>query len=320
MATNLVVTYIAISMSYSPPLVSIIIPNYNHDKYLIQRLESVFNQTYENFEVIILDDSSTDNSKKLINFYKDNSRISLIIYNETNSGSPFKQWAKGIELARGEYIWIAESDDWSEVSFLSEVMKYAILFPQASLLYTESYLVKANKYELMGPTIDKLYYIFNPNELIEERLLNGISIYNGSAVVFKKEIGLKYTSELSKFYKHGDYLFWILVSLNRHTIFINKPLNYFRILPTSVTRHSVNSVRTLMEHFEIFCLLITFLKQNIFEFKKQYSFYNCWAIKFSTIIKSLNLDNRLKWFSILIKATRYNLYFSYRLFYHILKS
>jgi len=82
------------------PLVSIIIPNYNHARYLEQRLDSVFNQTYQNFEVIILDDCSTDNSLEIIEKYKDNPHLSLVVVNETNSGSSYKQWDNGIKFYR----------------------------------------------------------------------------------------------------------------------------------------------------------------------------------------------------------------------------
>lgn len=95
------------------PLVSVIIPNYCHARYLDERIQSVLNQTYTNFEVIILDDCSPDNgaSKEVIERYRSNPHISQIVYNEQNSGSPFKQWNKGFGLAKGEFIWIAESDD-----------------------------------------------------------------------------------------------------------------------------------------------------------------------------------------------------------------
>ena len=86
----------------SNPLVSVIIPNYNHARYLDERIQSVLNQTYQNFEVIILDDKSTDNSVEVINQYKDDLHVSCIIVNEENSGSTFKQWHKGFELAKGE--------------------------------------------------------------------------------------------------------------------------------------------------------------------------------------------------------------------------
>lgn len=93
------------------PKVSVIIPNFNHEKYLDERIQSVLNQTYTDFEVIILDDVSKDNSKEVIEKYRSNPHVSNIVYNTENSGSTFKQWAKGFNLAKGGLIWIAESDD-----------------------------------------------------------------------------------------------------------------------------------------------------------------------------------------------------------------
>lgn len=91
--------------------VSVIIPNYCHARFLNRRIDSVLNQTYGDFEVIILDDCSSDNSRDIIETYRHHPRVSHIVYNEKNSGSTFIQWDKGFELAQGEYIWIAESDD-----------------------------------------------------------------------------------------------------------------------------------------------------------------------------------------------------------------
>ena len=88
------------------PKVSVIIPNYNHAQFLEQRIQSVLDQTYQDFEIIYLDDASTDNSNEVFAKFANNSRIRAI-YNQTNSGSPFKQWNKGIRLAQGEYVWIA---------------------------------------------------------------------------------------------------------------------------------------------------------------------------------------------------------------------
>ena len=94
-------------------VVSVIVPNYCHSQYLDERILSILNQTYQDFELIILDDCSPDNgaSKEVIERYRNNPHVSHIVYNKVNSGSPFKQWHKGFELAEGKYIWIAESDD-----------------------------------------------------------------------------------------------------------------------------------------------------------------------------------------------------------------
>ncbi len=105
------------------PLVSIIVPNYNHAAYLVQRLDSIFDQSYRNFEVILLDDASSDGSQQILRDY--HSRYpeqSRLVINEQNSGSPFQQWRRGLELANGELVWIAESDDFCDPDFLGKLI------------------------------------------------------------------------------------------------------------------------------------------------------------------------------------------------------
>jgi len=104
------------------PLVSIIIPNYNHEKYLKARIDSVIKQTYTNFELIILDDCSTDNSRILIGDYAKRDERIRTVFNTKNSGNVFKQWRKGIEHSNGDLIWICESDDFSQDDFLEKMV------------------------------------------------------------------------------------------------------------------------------------------------------------------------------------------------------
>jgi glycosyltransferase involved in cell wall biosynthesis len=85
-------------------MISVIVPNYNHAKFLKERIDSILNQTIQDFELIILDDCSTDNSREIIESYRQLPNVS-IFYNSKNSGSPFKQWKKGINRAKGKYIW-----------------------------------------------------------------------------------------------------------------------------------------------------------------------------------------------------------------------
>ena len=105
------------------PLVSVIIPNYNHAPYLKERIDSVLSQTYKEFEVLILDDCSSDESKEIIESYRNNKHISNIVFNEKNTGNTFIQWNKGISLAKGKYIWIAESDDYCENTLLEKLVE-----------------------------------------------------------------------------------------------------------------------------------------------------------------------------------------------------
>ncbi|UCD50998.1 MAG: glycosyltransferase family 2 protein [Phycisphaerales bacterium] len=94
------------------PVVSIIIPNYNHARFLVERVDSVLRQTYRDFDVIVLDDASTDESRDVLKSFAGRPEVALR-FNTENSDSTFKQWNKGVELARGKCVWIAESDDFA---------------------------------------------------------------------------------------------------------------------------------------------------------------------------------------------------------------
>ncbi|TGD74095.1 glycosyltransferase [Mangrovimicrobium sediminis] len=107
------------------PLISVIVPNYNHAPYLELRLDSIFSQTYQNFEVILLDDASSDDSADILRDY--HARFadkSTLVVNEQNSGGVFHQWERGLNLARGDIVWIAESDDWCTENFLETLVPY----------------------------------------------------------------------------------------------------------------------------------------------------------------------------------------------------
>ena len=118
-----------------PPKVSVIVPNYNHQAYLKERIDTILQQTYQDFELIILDDCSTDNSVNIIESYRDNEHVTHIVLNEQNTGSTFLQWDKGVSLAQGEYIWIAESDDAAHPQFLSTLVEQLEKHPEAVVAY-----------------------------------------------------------------------------------------------------------------------------------------------------------------------------------------
>ncbi|MGV6829982.1 MAG: glycosyltransferase family 2 protein, partial [bacterium] len=118
------------------PKISIIVPNYNHEKYIEQRLFSIFNQTYQDFEVILLDDASTDKSPEILKSYEHHEKVQSLIINDSNSGSPFLQWQRGIQLSKGDLIWIAESDDYCELNFLEILVNQKS--KNTNLIYSQS--------------------------------------------------------------------------------------------------------------------------------------------------------------------------------------
>jgi glycosyltransferase involved in cell wall biosynthesis/SAM-dependent methyltransferase len=103
--------------------VTAVVPNYNHARYLRERLDSILSQTYPLIDIIVLDDCSTDDSRQVIEEYvsRHPDRIKAV-YNDANSGSVFRQWQKGHELATGDLVWFCESDDFCAPSFVERLI------------------------------------------------------------------------------------------------------------------------------------------------------------------------------------------------------
>lgn len=211
------------------PLVSVIIPNYNHSDYLKQRIDSVLSQTYPNFEVIILDDKSTDNSVDIINQYKSHEKVTHIVVNSENSGSTFLQWNRGINLAAGEVIWIAESDDYCSPNFLEECMNQYRSLQNVSVVYCTSEYVDANNNDLGTYNPEKLLiHPYNGIEFIKENLAYGCAIWNASSAIFNKSYAEKIDKKYQSYKACGDKLFWIEMAELGDVVHVNKIMNYFR--------------------------------------------------------------------------------------------
>ena len=232
-------------MNNSLPLVTIIVPNYNHEKFLIQRLESVFNQTYPNFEVILLDDCSTDSSPNILSEYTKNPKVSHCIFNATNSGNTFIQWNKGIALAKGDFIWIAESDDFCELNLLEELIQPLLLDDEIVLSYCQSNRVDEfgnitgnwlNHTDSLDKTFFLKNFILNGNEFIERFLIYKNVIPNASGVLFRKERALSLGQlDLDPFLKYnGDWLFYLKVLSTMKVAYVSGSFNYFRFHSKSV--------------------------------------------------------------------------------------
>lgn len=237
------------------PLVSVIIPNYNHAKYLEQRIQSVLNQTYQNFEVIILDDCSPDNgaSRAVIEMYRDNPHISHVVYNEKNSGSTFRQWDKGIELAKGEIIWIAESDDYCEPSFLQEMIKCWQEHPDCSVVQAMSRFVDENGNDLPDNRVfSGLQEYYDGMEFIRTRFFySNLHIPNASAVTFKRKMYYQIPHDYETYKAAGDRLFWIYMLELGAICQVMKPLNYFRQHTNKVTARKEVDGTQCLENYQI---------------------------------------------------------------------
>lgn len=233
------------------PLVSVIIPNYNHAKYLPTRIESVLSQTYKNYEVIILDDNSTDNSIDIIKRYEDNPHVSHIILNNKNSGSTFIQWEKGFNVAKGELIWIAESDDDCESILLETLTKEFIQDENCVLAFCKSIKINSD-----GKPFDKVGFEVSLHmsglEFIKKHLCHHNYIANASGVVFKKSTLEKIDWTFTNYKGCGDWIAWIEIAKCGNIAYSNLPLNFFRIHNTNTTKKQAFSGKNEIEGMEVY--------------------------------------------------------------------
>lgn len=227
--------------------VSVIVPNYNHACFLDQRLNSILNQSYPNYEIIILDDCSSDDSREIINRYKDNPKISCIIFNDSNSGNPFFQWKKGIEAAKNELIWVAESDDYAAETFLEILVAKLDQFPKAALAYCQS-----NKVDPENINYGPLYWWtddLDNNRWLHDYtnvgtneckfyLLHKNTIPNASAVLVRKDVILNALIEMTPMKLCGDWQIWVRILLKNDIAFSKQCLNFFRFHGLSVRKNT----------------------------------------------------------------------------------
>lgn len=217
------------------PLVSVIIPNYNHAKFLRQRIDSVLNQTYKKFEVIILDDNSTDNSKEIIEQYRKNKSITHILYNAENSGSTFRQWQKGISLAKGDIIWIAESDDTCEEELLFTLVSEFKKNSDCVIAFCRSVKIDEVGNPIGEEGLGEDMHI-DGRLFIKNYLSRHNYVTNASSALFRKETLSSIDWAYSNLRGCGDWIIWTEIASQGMCVYINKPMNYFRIHKKNTTK------------------------------------------------------------------------------------
>ena len=209
------------------PVVSVIVPNYNHKRFLPQRLDSILRQTYQDFEIFILDDGSTDGSIDLIETFRRNPKVSQIIINNTNSGTPFKQWNKGIPLAKGKYIWIAESDDYAEPTLLEKLVAMAEQNENVGISFCNSRWVDDKGVEGKSLSLySDSFYKKGTDEI--KMLLKFNTIQNASATLIRTDLAKQYMPGIESYKSCGDWYLYIQVLKESNICYTSEILNNFR--------------------------------------------------------------------------------------------
>ncbi len=217
------------------PLVSIVIPTYNQANYLGKALQSVLDQTHKNWEAIIIDNHSTDNTNKVILKYND-SRFKYIKIH--NHGIIAKSRNAGILLAKGEWIAFLDSDDWWKSDKLTACLN--CINEDVSLIYHDLEIISNKTQYLRRRRIVKTRKLKTP--ILIDLLVRGNAISNSSTIVRKKmlkKIGL--IDEHKDLIAAEDFNTWLkIASFTDQFLYLPKRLGYYFVHDQSVSRKNMS--------------------------------------------------------------------------------
>ncbi len=221
------------------PFFSIIIPLYNKENYILDTLNSVLNQSFANFEIIIIDDGSTDNGYKIVSQIKDD-RIKL--FKQKNLGVSITRNV-GVKKSKGKYIALIDADDLWYENHLKELKKQINLFPKAAL-FCNNYEIIYNKNKKSNAVLN---FEYKKEPLIVKDYFKA-SIINSvawtSAVSFSKEKFNKIGGFNEKLITGQDLDLWIRFALN-HNVSFNPSItiSYRFNVNNSLSKKELNEIR-----------------------------------------------------------------------------
>ena len=221
------------------PSVSVVLPGYNHERFLAERVESILAQSFQDFELILLDDASTDGSRALLERYSGHPRVSALVANPRNSGSPFRQWARGVALARGEWVWIAESDDVAAPGLLDALVAraergVALVFCRSRVVDEEGrpaeYLgCPELPHERRWPGLPRADTLLPSEAFVTGPMTEANQIANASAVLFRRAAFPVDDRRLAELTFCGDWYAWVRVLEHGDAFYVHEALNRFRV-------------------------------------------------------------------------------------------
>lgn len=225
------------------PHFSVIIPLYNKAPYVRKTVESVLRQTFDDYELVIIDNGSNDGSSEIVASFTD-PRIRIVRLEENVGVSNARN--KGVELSTAPYITFLDADDWWEPTFLEEMARLIERHPDAGIYGTGYYIVKNGKKRVapIGVDEDFLEGEINYCRVYAKTLcmpLTSITVSMPRAV-FDEMGGFKPHLKLGE-----DFDLWVRIALKRKVVFLNKPLSNYN-QDVDVTYRGTHHLRDPKEH------------------------------------------------------------------------
>lgn len=198
------------------PIISIIIPTYNRERLIARSVKSVLNQTYQDFEIIIVDDASTDNTRELVAGFNDE-RIRYVRHEENKGEAAARN--TGIKAARGDYIAYQDSDDeWFPEKLARQIKLLEDASPEVGVIYTGFW-----KTENHGRTYIPFSWVNQKNGDIHKELLKG-NFIGSPVVLIKRECFSKVGLFDERLRNLVDWEMWLRISKHYHFRCVDEPL------------------------------------------------------------------------------------------------
>jgi hypothetical protein len=208
------------------PLVSVVMAVYNGDRFLRQAIDSILTQSFTDFELIVIDDASTDGTPQILDSYSDSRIVRLT--NRQNIGQT-RSLNKGLAVSRGAFIARHDADDISHPNRLQEQVAYMMANPALGLLGTDYHIIDENG-QILETNILPV-----TNDELNTRLLEGNIFCHGS-VIMKKEMVDKVGGYHEGFRVTQDFDLWLRLAEHGEIANLARPLYQFRFDSNSVSR------------------------------------------------------------------------------------
>lgn len=222
------------------PLLSVIMPTYNDEKYITTSIDAILNQDFQNFELIIINDCSPDNSENIVRRYMQKDKRIVYHKNEENIG-PIKSFNKGAHLARGKYVYGASSDDKVLPGFFKLMVHTLETKPEYSIVTSNyAYFNDGQEDKIIDQPLDPYVHpgwvsYYSPEKL-KQLYKKSYFWVPGSSSIFKLE-DLKRKGYMSEEVGYScDYVFTNSLALEKGLIYHHQPLAAMRILPPDKIR------------------------------------------------------------------------------------
>jgi glycosyltransferase involved in cell wall biosynthesis len=226
------------------PLVSILLPVYNRERLSKRAIESAINQTYENIEIIIVDNKSTDRTYEVLKGYaKKNSKVK-VYQNEENLG-PVRNWKKCLEYSSGEFIKILFSDDWIDETFVEKCMEILLAHNNVGFVFTGTEIFHEDTGQKVKAYFNGSTGVYDTKKFIEGSLLGGPFPVSPGCALFRRldvenNLVLEISNDLGLDFKRlgaGNDLLLFLLTASKYYYFgyISELLSHFGAHDSSIS-------------------------------------------------------------------------------------